>query len=181
MDEQAEPQDSQPASGQDPYRPPYNPGPQSNPGAQSNPGVQSNPGAESNPGAQSNPGRQDDPRQPGQGYPGQGFQGNSYPGGRYEPGYGSPYGPSQLRRRRYGRVVAGVAGGLADYLDLDPSLVRVGFVLLSVFGGIGLPVYLACWLLIPEEGADAAVADGLFDEIGDFFADAEARIGGRTR
>lgn len=59
----------------------------------------------------------------------------------------------RLRRSRYDRKVAGVAGGLARHLDLDPLLLRVAFVVLAFFGGAGLIVYAACWLLVPEDDA----------------------------
>jgi phage shock protein PspC (stress-responsive transcriptional regulator) len=67
--------------------------------------------------------------------------------------------PSGLRRGGPERMVAGVAAGLADYFDIDPTLVRVGFVALSLLGGLAVPLYLAGWLLIPEEGADQSVAE----------------------
>ena len=86
-----------------------------------------------------------------------------------------------LRRILAGRVLAGVAGGLADYLEVDVTLVRVGFVVLSLIGGIAIPAYLACWLLIPEEGSDHTLADDLFYRIGDLFEEAESRIQGRAR
>lgn len=60
-------------------------------------------------------------------------------------------------------MLAGVAGGLADYFDLDVAIVRVGLVALAVMGGIGVPLYLAAWLLVPEEGADHTVADEILD------------------
>jgi phage shock protein PspC (stress-responsive transcriptional regulator) len=52
------------------------------------------------------------------------------------------------------RRVAGVAGGVARHLDIDPLIVRVAFVVLTFFGGAGLVLYIACWLLVPEEGSD---------------------------
>jgi phage shock protein PspC (stress-responsive transcriptional regulator) len=54
------------------------------------------------------------------------------------------------------RRVAGVAGGLARHLDIDPLILRVAFVVLTFFGGAGLLLYIACWLLVPEEGSDWA-------------------------
>ncbi|NYD40795.1 PspC domain-containing protein [Nocardioides panaciterrulae] len=62
----------------------------------------------------------------------------------------------RLRRSRTDRKVAGVAGGLARHLDIDPVILRVAFVVLVFFGGAGLILYGACWLLVPEEGAAAA-------------------------
>ncbi len=58
-------------------------------------------------------------------------------------------------------MLAGVAVGLADYFDVDPTLVRIGFVALSLLGGLAVPIYLAGWLLIPEDGADTSVAEEL--------------------
>lgn len=60
-------------------------------------------------------------------------------------------------RRSSDSKVAGVAGGIARHLDIDPLLVRVAFVLLVVFGGSGIPLYGACWLLIPDEDTDDAM------------------------
>ena len=57
----------------------------------------------------------------------------------------------RLRRSATDRKVAGVAGGLARHLDIDPLILRVAFVVLAFFGGAGLILYGACWLLVPEE------------------------------
>ena len=65
----------------------------------------------------------------------------------------------RLHRVRSGRMVAGVAAGLADYLDIDPTLVRIGFVVLALMGGIAVPVYLAGWFLIPESGSEQSMAE----------------------
>ncbi len=69
--------------------------------------------------------------------------------------------PERLHRNRDNRMVAGVADGLAEYFDVDTTLVRVGFVALALFGGLAVPLYLAAWLLIPEEGSDRSVAEDL--------------------
>ncbi len=68
-----------------------------------------------------------------------------------------------LRRPLDGRLFAGVAAGLADYLDLDVVLVRIGFAALAVIGGLAVPVYLAAWLLIPAVGSDESVAEHFLD------------------
>ena len=62
----------------------------------------------------------------------------------------------RLRRTTTERKVAGVAGGLARHLDVDPLLLRVGFVVLAFFGGAGLILYAAGWALLPEDGAERA-------------------------
>lgn len=57
-----------------------------------------------------------------------------------------------LRRSVMNRQIGGVCGGLADYTNLDPTAVRVGYVLLSIFsaGFPGMLVYCILWVLIPE-------------------------------
>jgi phage shock protein PspC (stress-responsive transcriptional regulator) len=51
------------------------------------------------------------------------------------------------------RKVAGVAGGLARHVDVDPVILRVAFVVLVFFGGAGVIAYGLCWLLLPEDGS----------------------------
>jgi phage shock protein C len=67
----------------------------------------------------------------------------------------------RLHRGGHGRMVGGVAVGLADYFDVDPTLVRIGFVALTFLGGLAVPLYIAGWLLIPDEGAESSVAEEL--------------------
>ena len=62
----------------------------------------------------------------------------------------------RLRRSRDDRKIAGVAGGLARHLDVDPIILRVALVVLIFFGGAGLLIYGAGWLLVPEEGTNEA-------------------------
>jgi phage shock protein C len=59
----------------------------------------------------------------------------------------------RLYRSRTDRMLAGVAGGMAQYFEADPSLVRVLMVAVILFSAIlpGLLLYLACVLIIPEE------------------------------
>jgi phage shock protein PspC (stress-responsive transcriptional regulator) len=70
-------------------------------------------------------------------------------------------GEQRLHRVGRGRMLAGVAAGLADYFDVDPTIVRIGFVALAFLGGLAVPLYLAGWLLIPEEDSDLSVAEEL--------------------
>jgi phage shock protein PspC (stress-responsive transcriptional regulator) len=62
----------------------------------------------------------------------------------------------RLRRTSGDRRVAGVAGGLARHLDIDPVILRVAFVVLVFFGGAGLVLYVACWLLVPSDDRERA-------------------------
>jgi len=67
----------------------------------------------------------------------------------------------RLRRSVDDRKLGGIAGGLATFFDLDVAHVRIALVVLAIIGGAGLPLYLAAWVLIPEEGSDIAIGDGL--------------------
>lgn len=64
-----------------------------------------------------------------------------------------------LRRSTTDRKIAGVAGGLARHLNVDPTIVRVVLVVLALFGGAGLLLYGAAWVLVPEEGTDRSMVD----------------------
>jgi phage shock protein PspC (stress-responsive transcriptional regulator) len=66
---------------------------------------------------------------------------------------------SRLRRSSTDKHVAGVAGGLGRHLDIDPVILRVLFVVLTFFGGAGLLVYGACWLLVPADDEPTAKVD----------------------
>ena len=69
-----------------------------------------------------------------------------------------------IRRSATDVKLTGLCGGVARYWGVDPLLIRVGWALLALSGGIGLVLYLAGWLLIPVEGSDKALADDLFGE-----------------
>jgi phage shock protein C len=58
-----------------------------------------------------------------------------------------------LKRSKSNRMIAGVAGGLADFFGIDPVLMRVIYVLVSVFSAAfpGILVYIILWVVIPEE------------------------------
>lgn len=61
----------------------------------------------------------------------------------------TPY--KKLYRSRKERMVAGVCGGLGEYFGIDPTLVRVMFVLAALFGGPGILAYLILVVIVPEE------------------------------
>jgi len=64
----------------------------------------------------------------------------------------------RLRRRSEGRLLAGVAGGVADHLGLSPLVVRLAFVVLSAINGFGLVVYLGLWIFVPQVRPGEATA-----------------------
>jgi phage shock protein PspC (stress-responsive transcriptional regulator) len=66
---------------------------------------------------------------------------------------------SRIVRPRSGRMIAGVAAALARQFGVDVTLVRLAFVVSLFFGGLGVLIYLAAWLLIPEEGQEHSAAE----------------------
>ena len=64
----------------------------------------------------------------------------------------------RLYRSQSERMIAGVCGGLADYFDIDPTLVRLLFVLLFFLGGNGILIYLIMLILVPSEPLPASQA-----------------------
>ena len=74
------------------------------------------------------------------------------------PTTGDPTTTRLLRRSRSDRVIAGVAGGLGNYFGVDPVIVRIAFLVLALFGGSGVLVYLIGWLVIAKEGRDESRA-----------------------
>lgn len=66
----------------------------------------------------------------------------------------------RLYRSRDERMFAGVAGGIAEYFGIDPTVVRAGFVLFTLAGGWGLLAYLILAVIMPLEPAGKMVAPG---------------------
>jgi phage shock protein C len=58
--------------------------------------------------------------------------------------------PKRMLRSTTNRMLGGVCAGIAEYYQLDPTLVRVAFVLLALLGGPGILLYLILLLVIPE-------------------------------
>ena len=84
---------------------------------------------------------------------------------RPEPRPGFDPERTALRRPFEDRMLAGVAAGLARYFGVDVTIVRIAFVVLTVVGGAGIPLYLAGLLLIPEEGSDQSIASSLIESL----------------
>jgi len=55
-----------------------------------------------------------------------------------------------LRRSTRDRKLAGICGGIAEYLGWDPTLVRVAWIILTLLGGSGILIYVILWLVMPE-------------------------------
>jgi phage shock protein C len=66
-----------------------------------------------------------------------------------------------LHRPTRDRMIAGVAAGIAEYFDIDVTVVRIAIAVLTVFGGAGIALYIAGWLLMPNEGTERSIANKL--------------------
>ncbi len=67
----------------------------------------------------------------------------------------------KLYRSNNDRWLAGVCGGIAEYFDLDPTLIRVLFILFGFAVGGGLIIYLILWLIIPQAPQDEVAEPSL--------------------
>ena len=69
-------------------------------------------------------------------------------------------GTKKLIRTRDGRIVAGVCSGIGEYLGVDANVIRLVFALITVFtAGFGILLYLAAWVVVPEEGEKTSIAE----------------------
>ncbi len=59
----------------------------------------------------------------------------------------------RLYRSRHNKIIAGICGGIAEYFDIDPVIVRLLMVLLFIYG-VGLIIYILGWIMIPQEPAE---------------------------
>lgn len=62
-------------------------------------------------------------------------------------------------------MLGGVAGGIARYAGVDVLFVRIAFAVLTVLGGAGIPLYLICWLLIPDERTRQSLATEFMSDV----------------
>jgi phage shock protein C len=65
----------------------------------------------------------------------------------------------RLYRSRKGQMIAGVCAGLAEHFGVDVNLVRLGFAVFTIFFGVGVLIYLAAWIILPEDGEDNSIAE----------------------
>ena len=84
---------------------------------------------------------------------------------RTDPRFDTGSRRTALRRPVQDSLVAGVAAGLARYLGVDVMIIRLAFVVLTIAGAAGIPLYLAGLLLIPEEGSDRSIASSLVESL----------------
>jgi phage shock protein C len=65
----------------------------------------------------------------------------------------------KLHRSQTDKIIAGVAGGIGEYFEVDPTIVRLIFVLITVLGGSGIFLYLVLWVLIPKDAEGKIMID----------------------
>ena len=83
----------------------------------------------------------------------------------------------RLVRSRNDRMIAGVAGGLAATLNIDPLLVRIVLLALAFLNGFGFLLYVALWLLVPNEDSAAVDArEQVRENIGEMQSAAESMV-----
>ena len=85
----------------------------------------------------------------------------------------------RLSRNRRDAILGGVASGYGDYFDIDPVLVRLGFILLCFLNGIGLIFYLVSWVIMPvhdEAGTTAPPTGGAAPPAGDGIGSQTERV-----
>ena len=56
----------------------------------------------------------------------------------------------KLYRKQEGKIICGVCGGIAEYFNIDPTLVRLAWVILTCFGGAGIWAYIIAAIIIPK-------------------------------
>lgn len=87
----------------------------------------------------------------------------------------------RLTRSGRDRIIAGVCGGLAEYLEIDSILVRLGFLILLFASGIGFPIYLILWFVMPndtgQEDFDSETIQKNLGEVGDKVYEGFSRLG----
>ncbi len=72
----------------------------------------------------------------------------------------------KIYRDTNNKMISGVCAGIAKYFDLDPTLIRILWVIITMFGGSGLIAYIICAIIIPEEPPHGA-QEVDFEEVGD--------------
>lgn len=73
--------------------------------------------------------------------------------------------PGRLYRSETNRVIGGVAGGIGEYAGIDPTIIRLVFALLGIFGGSGLLLYLVLWVVLPTQSSVNNTSDPIRENI----------------
>src|SRR5690606_41314410 len=77
--------------------------------------------------------------------------------------------PRRLYRSRHDRILGGVAAGVAEYFNIDPTIVRLAWLLTVLWGGAGVVLYIIAWIVVPLDPGGHA-----------YSAAASGTVGGET-
>src|SRR5689334_10688078 len=98
------------------------------------------------------------------------------------PPYPTSGPPRRLMRSSRERMWAGVAGGMAEYFDLDPSLVRLLWVAATVVtGGLAVPVYILAWIILPRDDRAGGYGSGAWHDWSQEFHSETQRLADEAR
>lgn len=75
----------------------------------------------------------------------------------------------KMKRSKRDKVIAGVCGGLSEFFDIDVTIIRLGFVFATLFGGIGPGIYIVLLFIMPE--GEGYSPNNFFDEDNDTYSD----------
>ena len=87
----------------------------------------------------------------------------------------------RLTRNRRKAMLGGVAAGFGDYFDVDPVLVRLGFVLLTFATGIGILFYIICWVIMPDDEASVPRQRSPGEKMSEDVKEAAERVASEAR
>jgi phage shock protein C len=93
-------------------------------------------------------------------------------------------GTARLERSRTDRYIAGVCGGLGQYFEINPMVVRAIFLLMLIVAGTPILLYIALWLIMPNEGVDVPTQEAVRQNFQEMKSEAEKvvdRLGLRQR
>ncbi len=81
-----------------------------------------------------------------------------------------------LYRSRTNRLVAGVCGGFGEYLEIDPTLIRLLWAFLIFFGGSGIILYIFAWIIVPEEPLNSKAKKPKSEQFGKEFSESMEKM-----
>lgn len=82
----------------------------------------------------------------------------------------------RITRSQSERVLGGVAGGFGTYFGVDPLIVRIVFAVLALFNGLGVILYVALWLIVPNEGSVSSGRSNVHEAVAEMQTAAEQVI-----
>lgn len=72
---------------------------------------------------------------------------------------------SPICRSETNKIIGGVCGGLGEYFNIDPNIIRLIFILLTVFGGSGIIIYVILWIILPRQSQTSSGKDNMRENL----------------